>query len=317
MVKRWILFCILAIICNTVSAQGIRVKASTDSSKYFVGDYIVYTLQTVYDSDIKIELPPVKDSIKTLDYIAAYKPVIEEDNGVITQINKYVFSKYDSAEVIIPQQIVKYQLKGIKKTLVTKSNEVKILVTTLPVQMSGEIKDVKSPITLPFNWLIVVIALWISLVLIGIYFIVKIFWWDKRKVQTAVTAEVKVFPHEAAINALNTLKNRKLWQSGKVKEYHTELTDIIRRYFEDRYYFSAMEMTSNEIMNKLRSKREAREIFDLVYDFFTNADLVKFAKFHPLASVNEEMMNQAYKIVEETKPSGVEIIEKPELTNVF
>ncbi len=317
MVRRWILFCILAIICNTVSAQGIRVKASTDSSKYFVGDYIVYTLQIVYDTDIKIELPPVKDSIKSLDYIAAYKPVIEEDDGVITQINKYVFSKYDSAEVIIPQQIVKYELKGIKKTLSTKSNEVKILVTTLPVQMSGEIKDVKAPITLPFNWLILIIALWISLVLIGIYFIVKIFWWDKRKVQTAVIAEVKVFPHETAINALNALKNRKLWQSGKVKEYHTELTDIIRRYFEDRYYFSAMEMTSNEIMNKLRSKREAREIFDLVYDFFTNADLVKFAKFHPLASVNEEMMKQAYKIVEETKPSGVEIIEKPELTNVF
>ena len=50
-------------------------------------------------------------------------------------------------------------------------------------------------------------------------------------------------------------------------------------------------------------EHSANIIIEITYDFLSNADLVKFAKFKPMASINEEMMKQATEIVEKTKPA--------------
>jgi len=97
------------------------------------------------------------------------------------------------------------------------------------------------------------------------------------------------------------LENAKLWQQGKIKEYHSSITNIIRKYFGGRFGFNALEMPSSEVLENLSAKPEAGIIFDETRSFFENADLVKFAKFKPMPSVNEEMMKQAYNIVRTTK----------------
>jgi hypothetical protein len=52
-----------------------------------------------------------------------------------------------------------------------------------------------------------------------------------------------------------------------------------------------------------------QKLIDITGRFLENADLVKFAKFKPLPSVNDEMLKQAYEIVNRTKledePAGV------------
>ncbi|MCH7723804.1 MAG: hypothetical protein IIC76_10825 [Bacteroidetes bacterium] len=63
-----------------------------------------------------------------------------------------------------------------------------------------------------------------------------------------------------------------------------------------------MELTTTESMLQLSSIKEAENISDLTFNFLTNADLVKFAKFKPLESVNNEMMTQANDIVQNTIP---------------
>jgi hypothetical protein len=55
-------------------------------------------------------------------------------------------------------------------------------------------------------------------------------------------------------------------------------------------------------MDLLRAKNEAHVIFDITNGFLNNADLVKFAKFQPMSSINEEMMKQAFSIVNKTVP---------------
>ncbi|HSD63798.1 MAG TPA: hypothetical protein VLB50_08360, partial [Ignavibacteriaceae bacterium] len=54
-------------------------------------------------------------------------------------------------------------------------------------------------------------------------------------------------------------------------------------------------------IEELRKRRGTEMIIDDTQNFLSNADLVKFAKYQPLASVNEEMMQQAEKIVHKTK----------------
>ena len=93
-----------------------------------------------------------------------------------------------------------------------------------------------------------------------------------------------------------------LRQKGMIKDYHSRITEIIRRYFQDQFYLPALELTTSEVMQYLKQVRRAEIIIDTTFNFLSNADLVKFAKFKPMASVNEEMMKQAVEIVEKTKP---------------
>ena len=48
--------------------------------------------------------------------------------------------------------------------------------------------------------------------------------------------------------------------SENPKEYYTKLTDTLRKYIEERYGFSAMEMTSSEIIEKLTATQDQKAL---------------------------------------------------------
>jgi len=111
-------------------------------------------------------------------------------------------------------------------------------------------------------------------------------------------------PHVVAIRALEALHHRKLWQNGRFKQYYSELTDILRTYLAGRYGIGAMEKTSDEIIEALRTLSEEelpkKASMDLTA-ILRDADLVKFAKAEPDAEQNENDYTKAYYFVEETK----------------
>ncbi|MCH7516900.1 MAG: hypothetical protein IIB08_07240, partial [Bacteroidetes bacterium] len=160
----------------------------------------------------------------------------------------------------------------------------------------------KSPILIPFDWIWLI--LWIILAVIAV--IVGKYLYKRYKLKKSEEPikkrVVKIPAHVTAIKALNNLEKEQLWQKGFVKEYHSRITEIIRTYFEERFNLAAMELTTTESMLQLSNIKEAINISDLTFNFLTNADLVKFAKFQPLESVNNEMMVQANDIVQNTIP---------------
>ena len=116
-------------------------------------------------------------------------------------------------------------------------------------------------------------------------------------------------PHITAIAALIALKHKKLWQQGKVKEYHSVISDILRDYIEGRYTIGAPEMTTPEIINSLKGILTAKEL-SKVEDMLSLSDLVKFAKWTPESEQNEEVLDNAYNFIEQTK-----LIETPDEQN--
>jgi aspartate carbamoyltransferase regulatory subunit len=122
--------------------------------------------------------------------------------------------------------------------------------------------------------------------------------YKKIKAGKVIAAPEIILPaHVVALTALNELDKKQLWQKGMVKEYHSEITEIIRAYFERKFDLRALELTTTEVNLQLREKSGAAKIIDITNDFLNNADLVKFAKFKPENSVNQEMMKQALEIV--------------------
>ena len=186
------------------------------------------------------------------------------------------------------------------------TNSVQFIVRTLPVNTSLEIKDVKPPIVIPMDLLTILLILLaiLLLILLALYLYRRN---QKNKQKKVEKKRVYIIPpHVKALTELYALEDKKLWQQGLIKEYHTGITEIIRRYFEDRFKILALESSTTEIMDQLTRVVLSKEIYRTVNNFLNNADLVKFAKYKPLPAVNEEMMKQAVDIVENTVPVSFE-----------
>jgi len=305
----FLLICFAAI---SIKAQTISVAVSTDTTVYQVGDYITLTIETRYDKSISIKLPPVKDSIKVLEYIQTLPVDKKEVDGKIVEYHKYIFSKYDSARVTIPSLNIEYSegKNGESKFLAT--TPITITINKLQVNQQEDIRDVKEPYTIPLPWWIILLVIVGTVGLaIGGYYLYK-YLKKKKEGKVELKPEVIIPPFDTALAKLDELGQKKLWQNGKVKEFHSEVTEIVREYFEKRFNFRALEMPSSEILPVLSYLEDGKVIVETADKFFSNADLVKFAKFEPMPHINDEMMTQAYEMVRLTIPAPPKPVQEGE-----
>ncbi|MBN1300542.1 MAG: hypothetical protein JW995_04940 [Melioribacteraceae bacterium] len=315
MIKKYITVLII-LAAGFLNAQSIEVYADTDTTEYVVGDYIHYRLELRYTNDIKVELPSVIDSISMLEFINEEPAVVRKNDNETFELREFVFSKYDSAEVSIPGYSVKYYAGNEADANIINVNPVTILVRTIEVDPSGDIQDVKAPIKIELNWLLFsVIALLLIALILAAYILYQRYK-NKRQIVVKEKKIIKVPAYRIALEELDELDSKKLWQQGFVKEYHSELTGIIRKYFESRFNFPALELTSAEILANLGISDADEQVKIATNEFLSNADMVKFAKFKPMPSVNEEMMKQAYDIIDKTKQDDEVKVESVEVQSV-
>jgi hypothetical protein len=298
-----------------MQAQTISVASYTDTTDYLVGDFINYEIEVVTRKNIEVISPSLPDTLTQLELITREEPVLTEDEKSKTTIYKFIFAGYDSVRAVIPPVAVMYRTADDTSFKKIVTDSVVVNVHTVPVSTAEEIKDVKSPITIPYDWKW--LLLWIAialLVIIAGYLSYKKY--KQMKAEQPIEKKIIIIPpHVKALAALEKLDTEQLWQNGFIKDYHSRITEIIRNYFEERFDLPAMELTTTETIHHLNGIKEKEIILDITYNFLSNADLVKFAKFQPLEAVNEEMMKQAKEIIQSTIPQKPVITEE-EIVNV-
>ena len=151
------------------------------------------------------------------------------------------------------------------------------------------------------------------LVLLGVWVWRR--WFRKDVVATDAIDPVLLRPaEEVAIERLDSLREKQLWQQGQTKEYYSELTDVVREYISRRFGVSSQEKTSDETLKLLRPLlKDKRELFDNLKSMLNIADLVKFAKWTTTAEENEQNMQEAYSFVHDTTPEQTENTEEAKL----
>lgn len=157
-----------------------------------------------------------------------------------------------------------------------------LYATTMVVDTLQPYKPIVEPIAVPitmkevFPWLLV--ALLAVLLGLGIWLFVR-----RRKTRVDENGNVVkgpvIPPYDKAVDDLKRLREEKMWQSGKVKEYFSSLTDIAREYIEGQFGVNAVEMTTDDILEEIRPLRFPKETYDKLKDTMEVADLVKFAKY--------------------------------------
>jgi len=299
MVKNLLLIFLFCSNWNLFAQLNIQVK--TDTTDYLIGDFIKLQIIADYPKNYILNVPSFKVSLNKFEIINEEPAKYDTIENKVTFSKNFILAYYDSAEVYIPS--FAFILININDT--TKkyfnSDSLRLIIHSLEVKADQDIKDIKEPIKIPLD--ILEIVLWVLLALLVLtilFFLVKKFL--KKEKQEIVKPQITLPPHVLALTKLDELEREKLWQNGKVKEYHSRITEIVREYFERRFSFPALELTSSEQIQYLKNYDEAKNIINTTESFFNNADLVKFAKFNPVPNLNEVMMIQAKEIINLTIP---------------
>ena len=163
--------------------------------------------------------------------------------------------------------------------------------------IDSSFRDIKGPVEFPSNFNLFLI--------IGILAVVAaiVFWLISRRKKTKSAPAVPAkSAYDTAWEQLEALKARDLISQGKIKEYHIEISDIIRRYLEGRFSLNAPEMTTEEFLNSLRQGARLEIIHkDLLREFLGYCDLVKFAKYTPESREIELVWESARNFISQTK----------------
>ena len=209
---------------------------------------------------------------------------------------------------VVPQ--VMYADKNIIDT-VRSTDTIDLLVTTFLIDSTSHaIFDIKPQRNLPFKlgeitgyikWAIIALLLLALL----IYLVIRIMRHYGKSLGNIFKPAPPLPPHVVAFAALEKLRSERLWQEDKHKLYYSTLTDIVRSYIAGRYGVGAMEMTSDEIIEAMRSVDVPQKSAMDLTQILREADLVKFAKALPEADENEAAYRAVWDFVEQTKPVEV------------
>ena len=216
-------------------------------------------------------------------------------------------NKLDTSENIISQTFTitawdsgSYYIPAIKFSENNKTEGLILNVQAVILEEGAEFKDIKQPIEEPIGWSdIWPWLLGIVLLALVIYLLKKYVFNAKPKIKKVIP-KVIISADVTAIKELTKLNKQQLWQSGKIKEYQSEISEIIRRYAENRFNFIALELATHEILSELKSHLNAEQLAN-IGTLLQRADLAKFAKSKPNNSENEESMTLAKQFVNNTK----------------
>ena len=299
----------------SVNAQRPTVKVALDSTYVIIGMPTTIHLEATVAEGQDIKFPDVAskggveafdDSLRYLLELDDVMPKIDtltSSSGLLTLKEDLTVFAFDSATLYIPP----FEFVTAGDTLTTNSLALRVVVPFDSIEVDPakfvDIKTVIDPdfVFMDYIWWLLT-PLIIILLIVAAYFGYRYYLKHKTEQPVEVKEEEKLPAHVIAMNALEALAGKKLWQSGHDKQFQTELTDILRQYIEDRFAVNAMEKTSDEILDELYELSEQQKSsLSNLKQVLQLADLVKFAKYKPLPDENQLSFMNAKMFVEQTK----------------
>ena len=261
-------------------------NAKLDTNVILIGEQINLTLSNPLD---ETEIwPNYNDFLpEEIEVINALK--IDTINNLITQ--KIIITAWDSGS---------YYISPIKFSKNKETQGIIINVQTVEIAEDAKLKDIKEPINEPIGWSDIWPFIFAVLIIILIIYLLKRYVFKAKEKIITTKPKIIIPPGVIALQELEKLEKDKIWQQGNIKEYHTQLSEIIRRYCEDKFKFIALELTTNEILEELNIILTNTQINNLKL-ILQRADLAKFAKSKPINTENIESMVLAKEFVNSTK----------------
>jgi hypothetical protein len=285
---------------------ALVVSASIDSTTLCIGDQTDMRLTATCEESEKVIFPTLeKELIPGVEIVGKSEVESKKLGDGRVQYNQSVTitSFTDSLFYINPLAFVTGE-----DTVLSNSLSLNVIQPFEVDSTDIAITDIKNVYRAPIWWW--GILRWILLVIVltgaavGAYYL-YLFIQKRRRVNTAddtIIEEVILRPaDEVALEKLDAISESMLWTRGEVKEYHTQLTDVVREYISRRFDVSSTEKTSDTTLREIRPLLvQYPDLYKQLHSMLTLADYVKFAKFIPSEMENEQSLRSAYHFVRTT-----------------
>lgn len=285
----------------------IVLSAQIDSSTIMLGDQTDLHLSATMDKGETVTFPQYDktliDAVEIVD-----KTIVDTntlDDGRV-QLHQYLtLTAFKDSLFYIPP--IAFTIGD--DTLYTPNSLSLNVVQPFEIDTTEVLTDIKGIYSAPIWWWGIIRWILLGLLLCGIGFLVWYLvrrYYHPREAQAVINPELFRPADEVALEKLDAIKVAKIWQQGQNKEYHTQLTDVLREYIRRRFEIVTFERTSDEVLKDMKGKDIEPDLFAKMKSLFQMSDLVKFAKWQTTPSENESVLSDAYMFVHETKPVVVE-----------
>lgn len=292
---------------------AIVVSASIDSTMIMLGDQTDMHLRVVCAPTEKVQMPQIGEQL--MDGIEVVKTgkidTTQTPDGQRQLTQTITLTSFkDSLYAIPPVAFV-----SGKDTLRSEAMSLNV-VQPFEMDTTAAITDIKDREDVPIWWWGIIRWVLLGLLIAGViggivYIIIKL---TRKNQNPEEEIKVPLRPaEEVAMEKLQKIEAEKIWQQGEIKQYQTELTDVLREYIGRRFGVMSTEKTSDETLREVKpiltgrqklafSIQNGPELYEQLKKMLQLADLVKFAKWTTTPEENEEELTTAYRFVKETTP---------------
>jgi hypothetical protein len=294
----------LLLVALPVRAQDIQLRATVDSTDYLIGEWIALHLRVEAPAEWTLRLPADDDGFANAEFVSA-----EDEQRQDTEKRQHisqdvVVTVFDTGRIPI-SAIVRYRIPGDTATYTVRSEPVMVSVRTVELDTTITYKDIREVMHVP-------LTVWDYLMYAGIAVLTALLAWlgyrwlrDRNGEEEPETSpEPDLPPDVIALRALVRLRDERLWQDARHKEYQSRLTDIVRAYIERRFSVPALEHPTSEIMPEVAMLGLDTALTTDLERVLRTADMCKFARYTPHADEHEEGMRFAVRFVETTREAS-------------
>lgn len=277
-----------------------------------LGDSLVLTLEVVAKTGVVVEMPAFGEALGRFAIID-FTPREEATGDGVRMSQRYTLQAPMSGRQRIPRLRVEFVDERDSDTDVRArellTDELAFVVASvLPEgQPLDELRPARASLEelrgpwLQRNWPWLVLGL-----LVAVGLVVGVVSWLRRAEERA-----RLTAFDRAMARLDRLERRGLPGADAADAWYVELSDIVRRYIEERFALRAPELTTEEFLVEAgRSAELTAKHRELLSTFLATCDRVKFARYSPGEDESRDAFDVAKRFLNETAVSR----DEPETT---
>ena len=263
-----------------------------DRKELSIAERLHLSLNVLVDEGYEVDMPGFGEKLEQFAIVdfSDTPPKLAEE-GRVALSRTYTLEPFLSGDYTIPPMTLHFWERDgdvpEEERHEIETEEVTVKVTSLLPEDLAElaIKDIAGPVEIPVTsrWRTVALVL---MVVLAVACGAGYFLW-RRLTRQREEKLVRIPPHDQAFQALEALLARQLIEKGEFKEFYIGVSDVLRRFIENRFGLHAPERTTEEFLYELQDSPALDAAQKAVLrSFLTHCDLVKFAEHRP---ANEEI----------------------------
>ncbi len=293
----------------------VKTEVKLEPSEPTIGDVLTLTLQVSAEAEVELLMPEFGQSLERFTILDFVPREVIDDQGKTIVTYRYRLQTSGSGPQSIPPLMIEFVDRRPGNRLAPEGEDAYEILTeriefnVKSVVPSGAAKELKAPLGKLKPLGSIRTPIWIAIVglgilLIGLPFLLRL--WQQHRI-----GKRRRSAYDIANSRLSRLRSRPKPREEEIGIFFVELSDIVRRYLEDRFNLHAPELTTEEFLEVAATSPDlTSEHKSFLQEFLRQADQVKFAQHIPDAHSIDKALSSATNFLEQTKQDAP-LLEEP------